>query len=350
MKKQLNFGIIGGGMIGVSHIKSVLLNGQNIAWLAEVNPALAEKVGKEFNIPNVTNDYHTMLKDKSLDAVIVGTPPFLHAPIGIEVLKAGKHLLMEKPLAHSIAAAESLAREAKKHPRLVASGCSSRYTTSNPKWLALKKIIDSGKLGRIYHINQVSVNRQGRPGIEYNPAAKWFIQKDKAGGGPLYDWGVYDMMTLLSLVGNPAFESAKATCVNGLDKHFPKGPGFVEEHGAAFLNFAGGLSYYWERAFNMHGQAGDQVRIYGTKGGVMFAYPGWCDPEIKYFFVDAKGKAAEKCIQVPEAKDWYSEPSLMKRFVAAIVKKAPLPSSFEAEIRNLRILHAVYKAAKWQDK
>ena len=350
MAKQLNFGIIGGGMIGVSHMKNIRLNGQKIAWLAEVNPALGGKVGKEFGIPNVTTDYHIMLKDKNLDAVVVGVPPFLHSPIGIDVLKAGKHLLMEKPLAHTIAAAEALVKEARKHPRLAISGCSTRYCTRNPKWQAIKKIVDSGKLGRIYHINQVSVGRQGRPGIEYNPGAKWFLQKNKAGGGPLYDWGVYDLMTLLTLVGNPALKDAKANCVNGLDQHFPKGKGFVEEHGAAFLTFETGLTYYWERAFNMHGEVGDQVRMYGTKGGLIFAYPGWCAPEVKYFYVDKRGKAVQKIIPVPAAKDWSSEPSLMKAFINAVNQKGPVPTRLQDELRNLKILHAVYKAAGWEKK
>ena len=350
MAKKLNFGVIGGGMIGLSHIKSIKLNDQNITWLAEANPALGEKVASEQGIPHVTTDYQAMLADPALDAVVVGTPPFLHSPIGIDVLRAGKHLLMEKPLAHSIAAAQALAREARKHPALIASGCSSRYSLRNPKWRAIQKLIDSGKLGRIYHINQLSVNRQGRPGIEYNPGAKWFLDKSKAGGGPFYDWGVYDLMTLLTLVGNPPFISAKATCINGLDRHFPKGKGFVEEHGAAFLTFKNDLTYYWERAFNVHSEAGDQIRMYGTKGGLMFAYPGWCAPEVKYFYVDAKGKSAEKVIQVPAAKDWSSEPPLMKAFIDAVNKKAPPPTTLDDELTNLKIMHAVYKAAGWDRK
>jgi predicted dehydrogenase len=347
MAKRLNFGIVGGGMIGLSHLKSIKLNGQNVTWLADVDATLAAKVGREHDVPNVTTDYRTMLEDRKLDAVVVATPPFLHSAIGIDALRAGKHLLMEKPLAHTVRAARALSTEAQKHPRLVASGCSSRYSTRNPKWLAIKRLIDSGKLGHVYHVNQVSVGRQSRPGIEYNPGARWFLDKTKAGGGPLYDWGVYDLMTVLALLREPVFQSAKAVCMNGLDRHFPKGAGFVEEHGAAFLTFKNGLTYYWERAFNAHGEAGDQVRIYGTKGGLMFAYPGWQSPDIRFFYVNSKGTAVERTITVPNAKDWNSEPSLMRAFIDAVLRKGPVPTALEYELNNLKTLQAVYKAAGW---
>jgi len=348
MAKKISIGIIGGGMIGVEHIKVLrAIDGVAVSWLAETAEDLRGRVASEYAIPNTCGDYKKMLVDKALDAVVVCTPPHLHKPMGITILRSGKHLLMEKPLARTLKEAEALVAEAKRHPKLVVSGCSARHARYNPKYVLVKRLIDEGKLGKIYHVYHCGLGRQGRPGIEYNPGAKWFLDRDKAGGGPLFDWGVYDLSFHRGVLGEPEFLGARAFCVNQLDSLFPTGNGHVEEHGAAFLSFKNNLTYYWERAFNAHSAPVDQTRIYGTKGGVTLGFPTWCGPEVVRYYVDRNNKAQQETLSV-DLKGWPGDLAAFDRaFVKALQTRGAPPMSIETELDNLRIIDAVYKAAKW---
>jgi predicted dehydrogenase len=352
MTKQFQIGIVGGGMIAQAHMKNFAGDSRaKLTWIAEINPDARAASAKTFDIANTTADYREMLKDPALDAVVVCTPPISHREIGIAVLQAGKHLLMEKPLTLTMEDAHALQAEARKHPELKVSGCSARHARLQPKFAFIKKIIDSGKLGKIYLVHHRSLSRQGRGGIEYHPAAKWFLDRSKSGGGPLYDWGVYDMSFHLGLLGEPELLKLDAFCVNGLDKVAHGAPVFtVEEHGGAFMTFAGGIKYWWERASNVHTEEPNRTTILGTTGGLRFGYCSWDPATVEYFDVaDAgTGKARVEKLEVDMSshKDGDMAP-LGKAFIDFLAGVGPAPMTFELEIKNLDILHKVYQAANW---
>lgn len=351
-QQQFQIGIIGAGQIAQAHMKNFLNDPRtSLRWVAELNPQALEKAATEFKIPNKTTDYKQMLADQALDAVVVCTPPVSHRPIAIDVLQAGKHLLLEKPLTLTVADAELLLAEVKKHPQLKVSGCSARHARLNPKFAYIKKLIDDGKLGRVYHVHHRCLGRQGRGGIEYNPAARWFLDRAKAGGGPLYDWGVYDLSFHLGILGQPTLQKVSGFCINGLDRvPFGDGPFTVEEHGGAFMTFQGGLTYYWERASNVHNEAPHQTSIMGTKGGLRFGYCSWDSPELEFYDVDQDGvgKARKEILKVDMSSHHDGDmPPLGRAFVAYLAGEGPAPMPLDIEVANLRILHAVYAAANW---
>ena len=343
--------MIGGGMIAQAHLKNFMADSRTeIRWIADISPKAGRSAAVEFNIPNLTRDYKEMLKDPELDAVVVCTPPNSHKTIAIDVMRAGKNLLLEKPMATTAADAKAIVREAAKHPDLVISGCSCRHTRLNPKFTYIKKIISSGKLGRIYHIRHCTLSRQGRGGIEYHPKAKWFLDREISGGGPFFDWGVYDLSFHLGILDDkPELVSSDGFCINGLDKHFPRGDGYIEEHGNAFMRFSEGLTYSWEKANNVHAGARNETRIYGTKGGLSFSYLSWDSNEVKYYYVDkdGRGKAKEKTLKVNMSRHKGDMPELGAAFIAALTGKGLIPMSLEVESRNLQILLALYKGAGW---
>lgn len=351
-KKVFNIGFIGTGMISKAHMGNFSKHkNTKITWAADVVSKNLNAVCKEFNIPNKTKDYKEMLKDEDLDAVIVCTPPFLHTQMGIDVLKADKHLLMEKPISQNIQDAKKLFDEAKKHRKLVISCCSARHARLSPIFRYVKKFIDDGKLGKVYHIHHRCIGRQGRPGIEYHPAAKWFLNKKMAGGGPFFDWGVYDLSFHLGVVGDPKFKSCEAFAINGLDKVNPKTEIFdVEEHAATLMKFSNGMSYYWERSSNAHGEPCNATKIMGTEGGIEFSYATWDDDHsLKYFFIDKNGKGTPKektfKINMKSHKDDMLE--LCNAYVDALLEKGPVPMPFKTAYANLEIIDKVYKQAKW---
>jgi predicted dehydrogenase len=347
---QQRIGLIGSGMVSKMHLKALAAERRaQVRWLADLDEAALQATGKAFAVPNLTTDYRRMLADPELDAVIICTPPRTHVPIGMEVLRAGKHLLVEKPLSNCLEDARVLVAEARRHPDLKVSGCSARHSRLTPKYPVIKKMIDEDRLGRVYHIHQRAVFRQSRGGIEYNPAAKWFLDQKIAGGGVLYDWGVYDMAFHLGLVGEPELLDVRAFCINGLDKVDAGTSVFtVEEHGAALMEFGGGLRYYWERASNAHAEVPPQTTIYGTQGGLRFAYCSWDSPEIEFFSVadGGRGKATREVIKVDMGQH-KDEVAMDGAWVDYLCGTGPAPMPLDRELANLEILHRVYRAANW---
>ena len=348
--RKLQIGFIGSGMIANAHMRNFHDDRRTeIRAVADLSKKAREAMAAEYDIPLVTRDHRKLLSDPDLDAVVVCTPPGSHLALGLDVMRAGKHLIMEKPLAPTLAAARRLVREAARRPELMVTGCSCRHARLQPKFPYIKKMIDAGKLGEVYFVHHRTVSRQGRPGIEYHPAAKWFLDRNNAGGGPLYDWGVYDLSFHLGVLGEPEFDSCEAFCINGLDR-VPAGTKTftVEEHGAAMMKFKSGLRYYWERASNAHQEIPNQTSIYGTRGGLRFTYVGDAN-EITYFYTgdQGKGKVRQRTYRVNMSRHQGDMYAVGQAVIRALEGKGPVPMPLELELKNLAIMHAVYKAAGW---
>lgn len=350
-KKKLQIGIIGTGMIGRAHMNNFRDDPRTeIRWVAELNAESLAKAAEEYGVPNATRNHKTMLRDPELDAVAVCTPPFSHCKLGMDVMRADKHLIMEKPLAATLPDARKMLAESKKHRGLMITGCSCRHARLNPKFAYVKRLIQSGKLGRVYHVHHRTVSRQRRGGVEFHPDAKWFINRKLAGGGPIYDWGVYDISFHLGVLGEPKFIGCKAFCVNGLDRVEGRKPVFtVEEHGAAFMEFEGGLTYYWERACNAHCNVPNSTTIYGTKAGIRFTYIAGDDDEIEFFDVskNGRGKARSRILKVNLSHHRTDMYHLGQAVINALAGKGPAPMPWDIEVKNLEILHKIYKTARW---
>lgn len=351
MKRRIRLGVIGCGMVAHYHMKNLMTDDRvELLWIAEISKKALKAAGEEFAVPNATTDYKVMLEDPALDAVVVSTPPTTHAPIGIAVMRAGKHLMLEKPIAHTVSDARKLLRESEKHPHLTITDCSCRHARLNPKFRTIKKFIASGKIGRVYHIHYRSLQRQQRSGVEYHPSAKWFLNRALSGGGPLNDFGVYPLSFHLGVVGEPTFISTEAFCIGRLDKVDPGTPIYdVEEHGGALMKFSSGLSMYWEIGYNAHSDDVDSTTIYGTTGGLQFAFGSWSGDNIKHFYIDNEGagKPRYRTLKVSHKNHIDDTYQLDRAFIDAIAKKKGAPMPFSLAVKNLEIIHQVYKAADW---
>ena len=161
-------------------------------WRPESLAALAERHG----IPRTTEDWRELAGDPSIDAVVIGTPNSLHAPQAIACLEAGKHVLVEKPMARTLAEAESMNAAA------AASGASlmvAHCWRFHPDVRALRGRIERGELGRVVKTRGYGVHAGWGP-------AGWFTDPELAGGGSLVDLGVHAIDTARYLLGDPAPE------------------------------------------------------------------------------------------------------------------------------------------------
>lgn len=305
-KRTYNIGVIGAGMIARVHLENLQKTGRvKITWIAARNPVNLEKVRAEFHISNKTQDYRDIMQDPEVDLVLITTPPHLHSQMFIDVLRAGKHVLLEKPMALSMAEIDTMLDEKARHPNLLAMECSGRHSRLIPKFRKVKEIIDSGAMGEIYAIHHNSVGRQSRPGIEYHPTAKWFLNKAEAGGGPLFDWGVYDLSFHMGVLGDTSeVESVNSVkLMGGLDETDPGTDIYdVEEHFLVNMTLSGGISYYWERGGHANMESPNETRIYGTRGGIKLGFNSWDDPWLIFYDLDADGKARSQKILLDYSK------------------------------------------------
>mgnify|MGYP003417545920 CR=1 FL=1 len=285
--KKYKLGIIGAGMYGKVLMRSFRQDPRaEIRWVNSASEATTKAAAEEFGVEKWTLDYREVLADPALDAAVIATPPYFHAQQLEAALAAGKHVLLEKPMAESLQSIERILAAVEGSPHQIVLEASCRHTRLTRKFQFIKEMIDSGKLGEIYHIHHNHLMRGTF--IEYNPNGAWAMDKKRAGGGPFADWGVYDLSFHLGLLNDiPQLKSLRSFSRNDL-RDMRKFVEFsdVEQHGAAWLEFDTGLTYYYERGAGVHSETPNETRLYGTKGGLRFQFPSWDSNEVEFFYLE----------------------------------------------------------------
>ena len=132
--------VIGAGFVATKgHLPALKHNPDTqVVAVVDVNAARAAEVARAFDIPATYTDYVTMLREVAPDLVIVGTTNLYHAPVSVDALNAGAHVLCEKPMALTVADAQAMADAAQRNNRLLTIGVHNRF---RPEAELLKRII-----------------------------------------------------------------------------------------------------------------------------------------------------------------------------------------------------------------
>ncbi|PID91334.1 MAG: hypothetical protein CSA96_08955 [Bacteroidetes bacterium] len=334
--------MIGAGMIARQHLEH-LNNTERVrlGWIAARKPGNLEEVRAAYGVERKTHDYREILADPAVDAVYITTPPYLHAEMFEAAMEAGKHVLLEKPMAVSKEEVERILAAHRKHPELHAMDCSGRHARLSPKFRMVKALIDEGRLGEVYRIHHNHVVRQGRPGIEFHPAAKWFLDKSRAGGGPLFDWGVYDLSFHLGVLGDAYHleEVEDVIMKRGLDEVDPGTDVYdVEEHFMIQLRLNKHVHYFWERGAHANMEVPNETRIYGSRGGIKLAYTTWDAPEIIFYDLDEAGKARKQLLAVDMSAHSHDGYMLSEHFLDVVEGKCRPVIDLETAARHMDIL------------
>jgi predicted dehydrogenase len=290
----ITLAILGGGMFGAKHVDHFRADGRaRVKWMGVRSEASLAAWRADPRVERATRDPAEIMGDPEVDAVVVTTPPGSHAELALAALRAGKHLLLEKPFAPTRAEAAAVVEEAARRPGQVALEASCRHARLQPKFPFVKALVDSGRLGRIYHLHHLCLS----PGtfLDWNPRGHWALSRAEAGGGPVFDWGEYDLSFLLGVLGDaPELRAVAAFQQGGLRSV----SGDVEQHAAAFLTFDGGLTCGYERGAGVHGEARLETRIHGTRGALRLGYVSWDPPEVELFHEGPDGKPAREVLPV----------------------------------------------------
>ena len=277
--KKLRIGFIGCGWIAGSHIRSFKKQPDvEIVAGCDLIPGKAAAFFEKNGVEGVKTDYAShkeMLDDESLklDAVTICTYNRQHAGPAIYALKKGINVLLEKPFTVTLDEAVEVCRAEKESGKLLSIGFQPRMD-ANMKMI--KKIVESGELGRIYYIQTGGGRRQGIP----FPFGTTFIEDETAGIGALGDIGCYSLDMVLNAIGypKPLTVSGYKSAFFGKDPSYPpyvkaKHPEYAEKFGvddfaAAFIRLEGGIILDFRIAWAMNLDTPGDTIIMGTKASL----------------------------------------------------------------------------------
>ncbi len=272
--RKLRIGIIGTGWIAGSHMNAYKHQPDvEIVAGADLVPGKAEAFFKAWGLENVKcyPSHKEMLDDESLalDAVSVCTYNRQHAEPTIYALKKGVNVLLEKPMCVTTEEAVEIIRAEKESGKVLSIGFQPRMD-ENMKMI--KKICQSGVLGKIYYIQTGGGRRRGIP----TPFGTTFIEDETAGIGALGDIGCYSLDMVLNAIGYPkplTVSGYKSAYFGTRPDYYPGHPEYADKFGvddfaAAFVRLEGDIVLDFRIAWAMNLDTPGDTIILGTEGGL----------------------------------------------------------------------------------
>ncbi len=262
--QKINVGVIGLGM-GRWHLQNYAkCANANVLAVCDIDEVRLKAAQGEYDTQYACTNYQELIAMDELDAVTVALPNYLHAPVSIAALKAGKHVLVEKPMATNAQEAEEMVATAKKAQRILMMHFNYRFT---PEHFFLKDYVQSGGLGEVYFGKAFYMRRRGIPAL-----GSWFTQKAMSGGGALYDIGVHALDLALWLMDYPKVSKVLGASYAKFGPQLAKKAKRifdVDDLSAGLIKFENGASLFLEASWASN-IAKDEVYVdlYGTKGGL----------------------------------------------------------------------------------
>ena len=271
---KFRVGVIGAGSIAQSHLTAYSKNPEvELVAVADMNLERAQSAADEFGARRAYADPQDLLADPEIDGVSICTWNNSHASWAIAAIEAGKHVLVEKPIARTLAEAEQLQQVVEASDRVVQVGFVRRHS---PNCQVLKSFIDAEELGEIYYAKASCMRRVGNPG-------GWFADKEISGGGPLLDIGIHVLDLCWYLMGSPKVASVSGNTYDKLGSRgnvttmprykaadYDPSRNTVEDLANAVIRFENGASLLLDCSYSLHATEDSiDVSVYGEKGGAV---------------------------------------------------------------------------------
>ena len=350
--EKVKLGIIGcGGIANGKHMPAMKkIKEVEMTAFCDIIPERAEKACKDFGAEGakVYEKYADLLKDESLDAVCVCTPNLSHSEITVAALKAGKHVMCEKPMAINYEEALKMIAAEKESGKLLTIGYQNRY---RPDSIYMKQECEKGTFGEIYFAKAKAIRRRAVP--------TWgvFLDEEKQGGGPLIDIGTHSLDLTLYMMDNYKPKYAVGSIYHKLNGDTQTGNAWgdwdpakvtVEDSAFGFVVMENGATIILESswALNTLDEGEAQTQLCGTKGGADMldglringvnngrkfkTVPDLAAGSVDFFEGDS--------IEAPDLE--------ARTFIRAVQGKGELVVKSEQAIVVTRILEGIYASAR----
>ncbi len=341
--RKLKTGVVGLSM-GLNHVKHYQqLPNAEVTAICDIDEVWLKHVQQTYNVAQAYTSLEEMLAKSDVEAVSVCLPVYLHLPATLACLAAGKHVLVEKPMAHTAAEAMQMTEAAKAAGRLLMVSYNQRF---EPAMQYLKRYTEAGQLGEIYFARAVWRRPFGmlpEPLIERATglySRNWFNEKDK-GGGVGRDLGAHMIDLALWIMSFPPIADVSGRSYG----HFL--PGWVaqfgpqykadaDDHTVGFVRFENGASLQIEMSFGQHTDHEVVLNeFYGTKGGALRE----AGQTLK-LFGEAGGNHATTTPRLPPATG-----TTQANFVNSLLNGTPPLVTPEQGIALMRVIDGLYASS-----
>jgi len=342
MAKTLKVGVIGTGGIVNTHMPGWAASGiTEVVAGSDVSEEAMAKWGERYGVTKLSTKAEDLINDPDIDIIDICTPNNYHAPLAIAAMQAGKNVICEKPLAPNPQAIRDMIAARDASGKLLMTAQHQRFRGISK---AMKKEIDAGALGDVYHARGWMLRRSAllpRPG---------FVYKRHSGGGACIDIGVHILDLTLWFMGNPNPIAVSGVSRSELAYH--KGgfsiwsadpiPGDmdVEEFAAAFVRFDNGATLILEVSWILHHNTPHedmQMWLYGTNGGSQ-----WPKCEIYSTNYETQQHYNRTLQITKDAAEAHAQECI--EFAQAVADGAPSPVPAEQSLQVQMILDGIYRS------
>lgn len=327
MNNKIKWGILSTASIGIEHVIPAMKNSKHgeVYAIASRNYDKAKVVAEKFDIQKQYGSYEKLLEEDKIDAVYIPLPNHLHVPWAIKCLEAGKHVLLEKPLALNNDEAQYLLEESLKYPDLKIM--EAFMYKHHPQWLKAKELIENGSIGEVKTIlSSFSF---------YDDDPNSIVNNKKYGGGSLMDVGCYPIS-----LSRFIFNSEPEKVIGSIEYHTEYE---IDSVASAILKFKKGSSSFFS---SIHLEERQQAQIFGTNGIIEFQIP--FNPianKLSKIFLHKNNKTQEiifeDCDQYTIQADLFS---------LSILNNTKVPTPLIDGVNNMKVIEAIIesdKLGKW---
>jgi len=323
MNSKIKWGILSTAGIATKHVIPAMKKSKycDIRAIASRSYEKSKIVARQSVIAKFYGSYAELLTDEEIEAIYIPIPNNMHVPWAIKALRAGKHVLVEKPVGLNSIEAQELLDESKKHPHLkVMEAFMYRF---HPQWVKVKQLVDGGAIGKLKSI-QAAVSF-----LDDNPES--IVNSTEYGGGSLMDIGCYPIS-----VSRFLFDAEPKSVSATIEYH----PEFkVDILASAVLEFDEGMSTFFS---SIQATAAQKVHIYGTKGVIKLEIPfnPPADKPARVWLT--KGNSREK-MEFDMCDQYGIQGDLFSR---AILDKNEVPTSLQDAVNNMRVIESIIESNK----
>jgi len=338
---QVGVGIVGTGFVAGLHAAAFArIPTARVVAVASPTPGRADAFARQHHVPNAFTDYRSILERSDVQLITLALPNYLHCQATLDAAAAGKHVVVEKPMALNLAECDRMIAACR------TAGVKLMYAEEllfAPKYVRAKQLADEGALGKVYLVKQGECH--------YGPHADWFWNVELSGGGVLMDMGCHSIEFARWVFGRPKPLSVYAQ----LGTYVHQGRTRGEDHSVCIVEYEGGRIGVAENSWARTGGVDDRAEIYGSAGLTVadllrgsslttFSEPGY-------------GYAVEKA---PDTRGWtftmfeetwnYGFPQEMAHFVQCVCDDLTPLETGEDGRQVLELICAAYESARTGQK
>lgn len=335
--KKTKLAILGAGFVSDIHMESYhrFVPEAEIVAVYTRNAEKAKAFAEKHRIPNWYDDMDRLINESGCEVVDICLPNFLHAEATLKAATAGKHIIIEKPLAVTLEEADTMIAACKK------AGVKLMYAEElcfAPKYERVRHLVNEGAVEKVYMLKQ-SEKHSG-------PHSDWFYDINLAGGGVLMDMGCHAIQWCRWMLKNEKVISVYATMNTVLHNKRTN----AEDNSVVIIEFESGVTAVLENSWAKHGGMDDRCEVYGT-GGVIYADLFMGNAAITYskegygYAMEKAGTTAGWSFTVFEEAFNQGYPQELKHFIECIQQDTDPLVTGEDGRAVLEIIYAAYASA-----